>query len=271
MFLQDSVDLLQARMANTEESLTDLLNYVGNTISDVMSDPAIEIDDKMNDYKDYIWSLEDELQGISDTMSEITRKKQDLGLSFSDFGVAAQYLANVEMEPQLAHGLAQLGKNCEDMHVSMIHASHLEELGFEATINDYSRYSKASKKMLQNRIAALATLQEAEREVDSKQSYYQYSVEEQIEFSMASERYQQLQAEFDAMDNNVRLEMGRFDVERTADIRQTLLKFATRQVNAEKRSQAIWQQLYDTIESSMGTEPFTGVVNPDLAPDEPAQ
>lgn len=141
-----------------------MFSWVSTTVNQSMS-PAVEVDDWFVKKTEYFNNLGQQLQNVLRVVKQINEKENQLMLLYYDLSVASTHVSSAEEgnDEGLKHHWSKLSDVGEQVRLLKQDAVADQELRFEEPIASFIRLIESAKDTLQNRLAALAEYQAAEK------------------------------------------------------------------------------------------------------------
>jgi sorting nexin-1/2 len=214
-------------------------------------------DDLFEEISRYIAGLDTQMRNVSQQASGLVRKGKEIANGLFEFGLAFNLLGQSEGD-SLGDALQKMGATADQLSVVSAEHAHQEMAQFEEPLQDYIKFIQAVQRALHRRHEKRVTYSTCVAEVESK-SLQLHKLRAQIgseakayamemALRQAQEAAQGAQDDFATVSQRVLREVDRFKREKAEEMRWTVLRYITLQVEYNKRMETVWAALIPQLE-----------------------
>ncbi|KAK9806881.1 hypothetical protein WJX72_006093 [[Myrmecia] bisecta] len=238
------------RFSNTLQMFKDLGHSTAALVTGKSADEEEEPD--YLQVREYVFQLETQLAEAQRQAARLIKRQAELGLAMAEFGTSMVSLGKFEKGP-LADSFMRLGEKAEALsHAGQEQANQLTT-SFEAPLRESVRMVKSAKAVMADRSNALAALQQARADVDSKRTKLaklrgtpgikeEKVGEAERELNEASHKVEAAKEGYALIVRRMSEELARFQRERAQDMAALLRDFVLAQAQLATDTAKLWRQ-----------------------------
>ncbi|KAI9256558.1 Vps5 C terminal like-domain-containing protein [Phascolomyces articulosus] len=255
------------KRAEPDTPKVSLMRSFGETISNAASNPFskfVEVDEWFASKRTQLETLENQLKALLKSVEGVVKQRKELGGSIADFGESMIPLASAELDRGLSTHLmvlADVQKRMKELHEQQ---AHHDVLTLEHTIDEYIRIIGSIKLAFNARIKAYQAYQQAESDLQKKQTAYdrlnsqskkpeRLAIAEQ-EINEAKQKMTEYHREFQDVSKLIKNELDRFDHEKVEDFRDSVEQFLCSMIEHQKQIIALWESYFEQTEQLVASE-----------------
>lgn len=220
-----------------------------------------EVDTENETIKGFLQTLEGHLVEVQRHSLRLVKRQRELGQALAEFGEAILQLGNGE-GGTLGKAMAELGKKADRLGTRAIAQSSEMLLNFEEPLKEYVRMVQSVKAVVANRSAALKNHHDLLADLETKRS--KLGKMKQPQSGARPDKIQELERDindttrkaelakeqYDAIVDRMRVEIVRFQEEKTLDLGSVFLEFARSEAELSNETAHLWHALLPTINSA---------------------
>ncbi|KAM9971697.1 hypothetical protein ACTFIW_011680 [Dictyostelium discoideum] len=227
-------------------------SFFGNSISTLTQGvhSVKEIDGWFGDKKSYILQLDSTLHRLEDTINNVIKKRRELAAAMGELTSAGLSFSSCEIpvRQDIANGYQRLTEVENNIRQGMEDLSNNEQGYFEEGIRDYLRAISSVKELLNDRLDALMSMQNNERNVAAKKEKAAKTTgakaaNMQKEVDDAVRKLTEATTEYEKISASARLELTKFDEKRAYEMKRILNYVIRLNLDHFLKSSDCWREL----------------------------